>query len=88
VFTANGQPERRIRTLRQFVCELEHVPAPQLADYIARGDFSRWIDDVFGDHALAAELRTLEGRARRATRDDTPSEMASAVRGRYDLSED
>jgi hydroxymethylpyrimidine pyrophosphatase-like HAD family hydrolase len=88
VFNANGQPGRRIRTLRQFVSELEHTPQSLLAGYIVRGDFSRWIADVFGDRALAGELRALERRYRAGSREETVAEMASAVRGRYDLAED
>ena len=88
VFNANGQPGRRIRTLRQFVSELEHTPSKLLVGYITRGDFSRWIGDVFGDRALAAELKALEERYRSGSREDTLPEMASAVRGRYDLAED
>ena len=87
VFNANGQPERRVRTLRQFVSELEHTPPVQLAGYVMRGDFSRWIGDVFGDHALAGELRALEARYRAGSRAETVPEMAGAVRGRYDLAE-
>lgn len=52
-----------------------------------RGDFSRWIGDVFGDRALAAELKALEEQYRSGSRTETLSEMASAVRGRYDLTE-
>ena len=85
VFNANGQPGHRIRTLRQFVSELEGTPAPILEGYLVRGDFSRWIADVFGDRALADELRDLEQRYRAGSRDQTLPEMANAVRGRYDL---
>jgi hydroxymethylpyrimidine pyrophosphatase-like HAD family hydrolase len=88
VFTANGQPARLICTLRQFVSELESTPPPLLAGYIVRGDFSRWIGDVFGDRALADELRTLEQRYRTGLRKETLPAMANAVRGRYDLVED
>lgn len=88
VFNANGQPAHRIRTLRQFVSELDHTPPTLLAGYIMRGDFSRWIGDVFGDRALAGELRTLEERYRAGSRADTVPEMAGAVRARYDLAED
>jgi hypothetical protein len=87
VFNANGQRGRTARTLRQFVSELEHTPSNHLAGYIVRGDFSRWIADVFGDRALAGELRTLEQRFRAGWRGDTVAEMASAVRGRYDLAD-
>jgi hypothetical protein len=88
VFNANGQPAHRIRTLREFVSELEHTPLALLAEYIRRGDFSRWIGDVFGDGALAAELKALEERYRSGPLEETLPEMASAVRGRYDLAED
>jgi hypothetical protein len=53
-----------------------------------RGDFSRWIGDVFGDRALADELRTLEQRCRTGLRGEALPAMANAVRGRYDLAED
>jgi hypothetical protein len=88
VFNANGQPAHRIRTLRQFVFELEHTPLALLAEYIRRGDFSRWIGDVFGDRALAGELQALEQRYRAGKREEILPEMASAVRSRYDLGED
>jgi hydroxymethylpyrimidine pyrophosphatase-like HAD family hydrolase len=88
VFHANGQPEQRIRTLRQLVSELENAPPSLLAAYVTRGDFSRWIGEVFGDRALAAELKALEQRYRLGSRAHLLAEMAGAVRGRYDLSDD
>jgi hypothetical protein len=88
VFNANGQPRHTIRTLRQFVSELENTSPGLLAGYITRGDFSRWIGDVFGDRALANELKALEERYRSGTREETLAAIASAVRGRYDLAED
>lgn len=88
VLNANGQPGQRIRTLRQFVAALESTPGRLLEGHIARGDFSRWIGDVFGDHALADALRALEERYRAGSRQETLPEMAGAVRARYDLAED
>jgi hypothetical protein len=88
VFNANAQPAHRIHTLRQFVSELENTPPSLLAGYITRGDFSRWIGDVFGDRALAGELQAIEQRHREGSSEETLPEMASAVRGRYDLAED
>jgi hydroxymethylpyrimidine pyrophosphatase-like HAD family hydrolase len=89
VFGTNGQPSPpRARTLRQFVAELERAPAVHLDGYIRRGDFSRWIDDVFGDHALAAELRTLEERHRAVPPTETLPEIVSAIRERYDLTDE
>ncbi|MGE0865980.1 MAG: HAD hydrolase family protein, partial [Vicinamibacterales bacterium] len=83
VFAGDG-PSRRVRTLRRFVAELER-PAASLAGHLTRGDFSRWVGDVFGDHALADDLRAIE-QAPGATADpDVPARMANAVRARYDL---
>jgi hypothetical protein len=59
-----------------------------LSAYIRRRDFSRWIGDVFGDRALAAELRELEEQYQGDSRAETIPLMANAVRGRYDLAED
>jgi hydroxymethylpyrimidine pyrophosphatase-like HAD family hydrolase len=84
VFGANGQPHR-VRTLRQLVGELEGRPRRVLEPYLRRGDFSRWIRDVFGDHPLAAELCGLEERHRTAAQSETLAEMARAIRARYDL---
>ena len=69
------------------MCELETTNSQFLDGYIVRGDFSRWIGEVFGDRALAGELRALEVRHRAGSREETVPEMASAVRGRYDLAE-
>jgi hypothetical protein len=63
-------------------------PVAALDGYLRRGDFSRWIADVFGDHALAEEMRVLEGRHRAAPRAETVAEMIEAVRARYDLIND
>jgi hypothetical protein len=89
VFGRNGQPtEHRAQTLREFVHELELMPPKAIDGYVARGDFSRWIDGVFGDHALADELRRLEERYRAGSRLETLSEIVSAIRARYDLTDE
>ena len=72
----------------QFVSVLEHTPGFSLDSDIVRGDFSRWIADVFGDQALADELLVLEERHRSEPRADTVSEIVNAIRGRYDLIDD
>lgn len=89
VFSSNGHDGlRHARTLREFVEELEGLPRPVLDGYVRRADFSRWIGEVFGDHALAADLRALEDRHRLAARAETQSEMVDAIRARYDLVDD
>lgn len=87
VFTT-GPALVRARTLRQFVRELERHPAAVLDPYVARGDFSRWIRDVFGDHALAADLRAIEARHRGRPGLDTIPDLVDAIRARYDLREE
>jgi hypothetical protein len=85
-FAGNGQPAgRRARTLRQFVSILEHAPFSILEGFLRRGDFSRWIGDVFGDYPLAVELRALEERHRARASADTVPEVVAAIRARYDL---
>jgi hydroxymethylpyrimidine pyrophosphatase-like HAD family hydrolase len=86
VFSDGPQPWSRARTLRQFVADVER-PGAGIDGYLKRGDFSRWIADVFGDHALAAELREQEDRYRRGGDGEAASEISAAVRGRYDLTE-
>jgi hydroxymethylpyrimidine pyrophosphatase-like HAD family hydrolase len=87
-FAPNGMPSRRVRTLRQLVDALEHSSPGALDGYVRRGDFSRWIADVFGDYALAEELRTQESRYRSGKDRDALPEMVGAIRARYDLTED
>jgi hypothetical protein len=53
-----------------------------------RNDFSRWIREVFGDFALASELRALEAQTRAAPGSDTVAGIADAIRSRYDLVEE
>jgi hydroxymethylpyrimidine pyrophosphatase-like HAD family hydrolase len=85
VFTSGPASERRAGTLRQFVSMVEQTPPAALEPYLRRGDFSRWIGDVFGDYPLAAELRVLEATHRHGLSADTAPEIAAAVRARYDL---
>ena len=88
VFSGNSLAPRRARTLREFVTALASGPLQNLEGYLRRGDFSRWIGDVFGDRALSEELRDLEERHRTAPRLETVAEIIEALRGRYDLVED
>jgi hypothetical protein len=81
-----GEPPRTARTLREFVAEIERAPGEALRAYLRRGDFSRWIGEVFGDHALASELLDLEARHRHDGERDVIADVVAAVRRRYDLS--
>lgn len=81
-------PGVRVRTLREFVGQLERQIPGALEPFVQRGDFSRWMRDVFGDHVLAAELRSLEARHRGAPSGQTLAALVDAIRARYDLRDD
>ena len=88
VFSANGAAApSRVRTLRQFVHHMERVPEAVIDPYVQRGDFSRWIRDVFGDYTLAADLRAVEAQHRTSPSPDTVPKIVDAVRSRYELLE-
>jgi hydroxymethylpyrimidine pyrophosphatase-like HAD family hydrolase len=87
-FTEGPARGVRVRTLRQFVEHVERSTTESLDGYLRRGDFSRWVGDVFGDHVLASELRVEEDRYTRGDDMDIVPELIAAIRGRYDLTDD
>jgi len=78
-------PVDRARTLREFVTILETHGIDHMVPYLQRNDLSRWIGDVFGDRALATEIREREERYVGGVDGDTISAIVNAIRGRYDL---
>ncbi|MEQ1868939.1 MAG: HAD hydrolase family protein [Vicinamibacterales bacterium] len=84
VFGRPGSPAP-VQTLRAFVVTVEGMAPALLGPYIVRGDFSRWIEDVFGDRALAHEIRGLEQGGRGADHLEIGREIVAAIRARYDL---
>jgi hydroxymethylpyrimidine pyrophosphatase-like HAD family hydrolase len=86
-FLDHGGRDRRLaRTLREFIAELARTPQP--GAYLARGDFSKWVGEVFGDRALAAELREIEGTYRQNPSPAAAGHVIAAVRARYDVGPD
>lgn len=85
VFAPQSAQPFRAHTLRQFVCAVERMPAARLGGNLERGDFSRWIRDVFGDHAMAMELQRLEERHRAGSHADLVPEVTAVIRSRYEL---
>ncbi len=83
-FVVDGRPVQRARTLREFVEILDSVPAASLATHFQRHDFSRWLQDVFGDYPLASTVREIEDR-RGLGNDDGVAALTQAVRARYDF---
>ena len=78
----------RAHTLREFVAALDDLDATRADAYLHRGDFSRWIADVFGDRALARELHGLEREYVKSRSADVVARIADAVRSRYELIEE
>ena len=87
VFMHNGAGGPRARTLREFVAVVEKAPSATLDGHMRRGDFSRWVADVFGDYPLAQEIRQLEDRYRAGSLADVAETVGRAVRARYEFVE-
>jgi hydroxymethylpyrimidine pyrophosphatase-like HAD family hydrolase len=86
-FTGDGKAVAGpARTLKDFLAQLELVPPSVLAGHALRGDFSRWIADVFHDHALASEIRKVEQRFRIGHIHDLTESIGKLVQERYEFS--
>ncbi len=86
VFHANGRLRTsRAHTLREFVMVIDDLDVTQADGYLRRGDFSRWIADVFGDRALARELQRYEREYVESLSVDAVARIADAVKSRYEL---
>jgi len=86
VFTDNGIPiGAPARTLNEFVDSLKVMPLSVLDGHARRGDFSRWIFEVFHDHLLASEVHKVEQRYRLGHTRDLYNALAAFIQERYDL---
>lgn len=89
VFTAGGRPTgRSARTLRELVGVLDTTAQAQLEGHVRRNDLSRWIADVFGDYPLSETVLEIERRCCREGFPNATATIATAIRGRYDLSDE
>jgi phosphoglycolate phosphatase-like HAD superfamily hydrolase len=68
-------------SLGEFLESLESVDEEVLAFHAARGDFSRWLLDVFADRELGAQLAKIERRWRRHEIHDLRSALGRSVAG-------
>jgi hypothetical protein len=83
VFWRDGKPAGlRARTLREFAAAVEQMPAAGLEGHLRRGDFSRWIADVFGDYPLAKIVAAIEDDHRSGRREAVPR-IVEVIRLRY-----
>lgn len=86
VFTQAGRPlGAPARTLRAFVEGISRAPPDSVDAHARRGDFSRWIADVFGDQPLADEVRELEEQHRRGKVVDLVTALVESVSLRYEV---
>jgi hydroxymethylpyrimidine pyrophosphatase-like HAD family hydrolase len=61
VFTQEGRPTGpRIRTVRELLSALPTLPDDVVHGHLTRGDFRRWIEDVFGDSELGEAMLRLQ----------------------------
>jgi hypothetical protein len=89
VFTDDGKPiGSTARSLKQLVFLLASTPVTSLEGHTRRGDFSRWLADVFHDHRLALDVRKIEQRYRLGHLDDVRQSMATLIQERYAFSPD
>jgi hydroxymethylpyrimidine pyrophosphatase-like HAD family hydrolase len=84
-WAGNALTGLRARTLREFVAALERARPADLDGHLRRHDFSRWIADVIGDYSLARTLRDIEDDSSAGGRARAPTQLAQAVRGRYEF---
>lgn len=89
VFTENGRKTGPpARSLKQFVILLPTIPVACLDGHVRRGDFSRWIANVFHDHRLASDVRKIEQRYRLGHLDDVRESVVGLIQERYGFSAD
>jgi len=85
VFTENDKPiGSPARSLKQFVALLQACAARPPGEHACRGDFSRWIGNVFHDHYLASDVRKVEQRFRLGSLADVRQPIASLILKRYE----
>jgi hypothetical protein len=85
VFTCNGhQFGPRARTLKEFVTLQARLPGAALKGHAQRGDFSRWIRDVFGDEPLAVEIRHVEKNFKQGRIANLSKSLTAPIYQRYE----
>lgn len=89
VFTENGKPVGTpARSLSKFAASLPHYSANSLGDHARRGDFSRWIANVFHDRRLASDVRKIEQQYRLSHVEDVRQSIAALILGQYGVPAD
>jgi len=79
----DGSAVAAAQSLHDFRRVVAVVEDAVLAHHAGRGDFSRWVLDVFSDHELARQLRKTEARWRRGELPDLRGAIGRLVSFRY-----
>ncbi|MGH7400408.1 MAG: HAD hydrolase family protein [Candidatus Rokuibacteriota bacterium] len=79
----DGAPRGTADCLHAFRRVVATVTDDVLAYHGERGDFSRWVRDVFADLELARQLRKLEARGRRGELPDPRGAIDALITARY-----
>lgn len=83
-FRAAGGPVLAVaESLKAFRAALPSLPDEVLAAHAGSHDFSRWVHGVFGDRALALQLRKVEARWRRGEVADLRAALDRLIALRY-----
>lgn len=86
IFTCNGNRfGPPARTLKEFATLQTKLPASALEGHAQRGDFSRWIRNVFGDEPLAVKIRQVEKDFREGRIANLAESLAAPIHQRYQL---
>ena len=84
LFRRDGAPPSATAdSLASFLRQAAVVPEDLLAHHAGRGDFSRWIQDVFADAELARQLQKVEARWRRGELTDLRQSVETLIAARY-----
>jgi hydroxymethylpyrimidine pyrophosphatase-like HAD family hydrolase len=78
----------RVRTLKALMTLVASAPTTDIDGYLKRSDFSRWVREVFRDHALASDLEGIEQAYRLGQAPGANEAIVQAIRSRYELGED
>lgn len=88
VFTEKGRASGLpARSLEEFAASLDDHSAESLDEHVRRGDFSRWIANVFHDHHLASDIRKIEQQYRLGHLGDVRQPIAALIREHYGVQE-
>ena len=83
-FTRNGVATGiRARSLGELAVLVRELPPELVTGHLRRGDISRWIQDVFGDHVLAARVRAVESRTAAEHATAAAHRLARLIEARY-----